>query len=96
MVLPVIYPPQVAIIGLGQVSERPWAVDGTIALRKVATFSVAGDHRANDGRSALDFSGGLGNSAETGGTMTAEQLAELVKRTLYEVAPDLRGEPMDP
>ncbi len=55
MVLPVIYPPQVAIIGLGQVSERPWAVDGTIALRKLATFSVAGDHRVNDGRSAARF-----------------------------------------
>ena len=55
MVLPVIYPPQVAIIGIGQVTERPWAVDGTMQLRKLATFSVAGDHRANDGRSASRF-----------------------------------------
>ncbi|MGB8314217.1 MAG: dihydrolipoamide acetyltransferase family protein [Aestuariivirga sp.] len=60
MVLPVIYPPQVAIIGLGQVSERPWAVDGTMALRKLAMFSVAGDHRANDGRSAVRFLRRLG------------------------------------
>ncbi len=28
--------------------------------------------------------------------MTTEELTELVKRTLYEVAPDLKGEPMDP
>ncbi|MGB8314216.1 MAG: acyl carrier protein [Aestuariivirga sp.] len=28
--------------------------------------------------------------------MTTEELTELVKRTLYEVAPDLRGEVMDP
>ena len=27
--------------------------------------------------------------------MTTEELTELVKRTLYEVAPDLKGEPMD-
>lgn len=60
MVLPVIYPPQVAIIGLGQVRERSWAVDGTMALRKLATFSVAGDHRANDGRSASRFLRRLG------------------------------------
>ena len=28
--------------------------------------------------------------------MTRDQLAELVKRTLYEVAPDLGSEPLDP
>jgi pyruvate dehydrogenase E2 component (dihydrolipoamide acetyltransferase) len=55
MVLPVIYPPQVAIIGVGQVAERPWIADGTIAIRKVATFAVAGDHRASDGRAAARF-----------------------------------------
>jgi pyruvate dehydrogenase E2 component (dihydrolipoamide acetyltransferase) len=49
LVLPVIYPPQVAIIGVGQVVERSQFVDGAIAVRKVATFAVAGDHRANDG-----------------------------------------------
>ena len=55
MVLPVIYPPQVAIIGVGQIDARPWVVNGTLASRKTATFAVAGDHRANDGRSAARF-----------------------------------------
>lgn len=55
MVLPVIYPPQVAIIGVGQIDSRPWVVDGILASRKTATFAVAGDHRANDGRSAARF-----------------------------------------
>jgi pyruvate dehydrogenase E2 component (dihydrolipoamide acetyltransferase) len=55
MVLPVIYPPQVAIIGVGQIDARPWVVDGSLASRKIATFAVAGDHRANDGRSAARF-----------------------------------------
>jgi pyruvate dehydrogenase E2 component (dihydrolipoamide acetyltransferase) len=52
MLLPVIYPPQVAIIGVGRIAERPWAVDGALAVRTTASFTVAGDHRANDGRSA--------------------------------------------
>jgi pyruvate dehydrogenase E2 component (dihydrolipoamide acetyltransferase) len=55
MVLPVIYPPQVAIIGVGQIDARPWVVNGALASRKIATFAVAGDHRANDGRSAAKF-----------------------------------------
>jgi pyruvate dehydrogenase E2 component (dihydrolipoamide acetyltransferase) len=55
MVLPVIYPPQVAIIGVGQIDARPWVVNGILASRKIATFAVAGDHRANDGRSAARF-----------------------------------------
>ena len=55
MVLPVIYPPQVAIIGVGQIIARPWVVNDGLAVRKLATFAVAGDHRANDGRSAARF-----------------------------------------
>lgn len=53
MLLPVIYPPQVAIIGVGRIAERPWAADGALAVRTTASFTVAGDHRANDGRSAV-------------------------------------------
>ena len=55
MLHPVIYPPQVAIIGVGRMSERVWAVDGKAAIRKLAVFTVAGDHRASDGRSAARF-----------------------------------------
>jgi pyruvate dehydrogenase E2 component (dihydrolipoamide acetyltransferase) len=54
-VLPVIYPPQVAIIGVGQIEARPWVVNGVLAIRQLATFTIAGDHRANDGRSAVRF-----------------------------------------
>ena len=55
MVLPIIYPPQVAIIGVGQIAERPWVVDGRLEPRKIATFTLAGDHRVNDGRLASRF-----------------------------------------
>jgi len=45
----VIYPPQVAIVGLGKVSERPRAEGGAVAVRKVVTATLAADHRASDG-----------------------------------------------
>ncbi len=51
----VIYPPQVAIIGLGKVHESPWAIDDTIAVRKVFKATIAGDHRATDGRTGALF-----------------------------------------
>lgn len=54
-VLPLIYPPQVAIIGCGQIAERPWADDGKIVVRRTLTVSVGGDHRVSDGRRAAQF-----------------------------------------
>ena len=45
----VIYPPQVAIIGLGKISERPWVEGGQVVVRRVATVTLAADHRASDG-----------------------------------------------
>lgn len=51
-VLPVIYPPQVAMLGLGTVAPRPCAVDGMLTVRPVVTASLAVDHRASDGHRA--------------------------------------------
>ena len=48
-VIEVIYPPQVAIVGFGRIVERPWAVDGALAVRPVVSLSLAADHRASDG-----------------------------------------------
>jgi pyruvate dehydrogenase E2 component (dihydrolipoamide acetyltransferase) len=48
-VIGVIYPPQVAIIGFGRIVERPWAVDGALAVRPLVSLSLAADHRASDG-----------------------------------------------
>ena len=48
-VLPIIYPPQVAILGFGRIVERPWVVGGAIVPRRVVTVTLAGDHRATDG-----------------------------------------------
>ncbi|MDR3530767.1 MAG: dihydrolipoamide acetyltransferase family protein [Rhodopila sp.] len=48
-VLPIIYPPQVAMIGIGRIVTRPWVVNGAIEPRPVVTITLAGDHRASDG-----------------------------------------------
>ena len=45
----VIYPPQVAIVGLGKVGERPRVEGGAVVVRKVVTATLAADHRASDG-----------------------------------------------
>jgi pyruvate dehydrogenase E2 component (dihydrolipoamide acetyltransferase) len=50
----VIYPPQVALIGFGKVTDRPWVEDGKVVVAPVVTASLAADHRASDGhRGAL-------------------------------------------
>ncbi len=45
----VIYPPQVALVGVGRVADRPWAVDGLLGVRPLVTLTLAADHRAADG-----------------------------------------------
>ncbi len=50
----IIYPPQVAILGIGKVVERPRVVEGRIEARPLVTMTLAGDHRVSDGhRGAL-------------------------------------------
>ena len=46
---PIVIPPQVAIIGLGRVMERPVAVDGMVAVRPTVDATLTADHRATDG-----------------------------------------------
>ena len=50
----VIYPPQVAIVGLGTPRPRPMVQDGAVAVRLAARLTLAADHRVSDGhRGAL-------------------------------------------
>ena len=51
----VIFPPQVALVGVGGIVERPWAVDGMLTVRPTAMVTLAADHRASDGRTASAF-----------------------------------------
>jgi len=47
--------PEVAILGMGRVMDRPWVVDGQLAVRKVTELTLAFDHRACDGGTAGGF-----------------------------------------
>ena len=47
--------PEVAILGMGRVIDRPWVVDGQLAVRKVTELTLAFDHRACDGGTAGGF-----------------------------------------
>jgi pyruvate dehydrogenase E2 component (dihydrolipoamide acetyltransferase) len=47
--------PEVAILGMGRVIDRPWVVDGQLAVRKVTELTLAFDHRVCDGGTAGGF-----------------------------------------
>ena len=51
----VIYPPQVAIVGFGKISQQPWAENGVVYVRPVLVATLAADHRATDGRRGAQF-----------------------------------------
>jgi len=54
-VFPIIFPPQVAIVGFGRVAPRPWAEDGMIGAVPAVVASLAADHRASDGHRGARF-----------------------------------------
>jgi 2-oxoisovalerate dehydrogenase E2 component (dihydrolipoyl transacylase) len=47
--------PEVAILGMGRVIDRPWVVGGQLTVRKVTELTLAFDHRACDGGTAGGF-----------------------------------------
>jgi pyruvate dehydrogenase E2 component (dihydrolipoamide acetyltransferase) len=47
--------PEVAILGMGRVIDRPWVADGQLVVRKVSELTLAFDHRACDGGTAGGF-----------------------------------------
>lgn len=51
----IIYPPQVALVGVGAPQIRPWVVAGSVVPRKTLTLTLSADHRVNDGRQAAAF-----------------------------------------
>ncbi len=53
---PMIYPPQVAILGAGRIHQAPMVVDGVVRAAWVLPVSLAFDHRVVDGVPAAKFS----------------------------------------
>ena len=52
---PIIYAPQVAILGVGQGQTRPVAIGKKIAIRTILPLCLAYDHRVLDGGDAVRF-----------------------------------------
>jgi pyruvate dehydrogenase E2 component (dihydrolipoamide acetyltransferase) len=45
----IVYPPQVAIVGVGRIGLRPWVVDGAVVPRSLVDITLSADHRVSDG-----------------------------------------------
>jgi pyruvate dehydrogenase E2 component (dihydrolipoamide acetyltransferase) len=60
----IIYPPQVAIVGIGKIVTRPWVIEGAIGPRPVVTVTLAADHRVSDGHAGALFLAEIGKLLE--------------------------------
>ena len=54
-VTPIIFPPQVAIVGCGATIARPWVVDGQVVARPVMHVTLGADHRVSNGHQGSRF-----------------------------------------
>lgn len=56
--------PEVAILGVGRLMERPWVVDGAIVPRRIVQLSLVFDHRVCDGGVAAGMLRAVADSIE--------------------------------
>ena len=56
-VMGLIYPPQVALVGVGRIRHRPWANGTMIGSVPTVHITLAGDHRVSDGLKGASFIG---------------------------------------
>ena len=54
-VTPLINHPEVAILGVHRIEDRPVVRDGEVVVRRIGNISVTFDHRVVDGKRAADF-----------------------------------------
>jgi 2-oxoglutarate dehydrogenase E2 component (dihydrolipoamide succinyltransferase) len=52
---PILNPPQVGILGMHKIQERPMVVDGEVVVRPMMYLALSYDHRIVDGREAVQF-----------------------------------------
>ncbi len=52
---PILNPPQVGILGMHKIQDRPVVVDGRIEIRPMMYLALSYDHRIIDGREAVSF-----------------------------------------
>jgi 2-oxoisovalerate dehydrogenase E2 component (dihydrolipoyl transacylase) len=64
--------PEAAILGMGRIIDRPWVVDGRLAVRKVTELTLAFDHRVCDGGTAGGFLRFVADAIENPGALLAD------------------------
>ena len=69
---PVINSPEVAIVGVNRVVERPMIRDGLVVARKMMNLSSSFDHRVVDGIHAAEFVQVIRGYLETPATLFVE------------------------
>ena len=52
---PILNPPQVGILGMHKIEERPTVLNGTVVIRPMMYVALTYDHRIVDGREAVQF-----------------------------------------
>jgi 2-oxoglutarate dehydrogenase E2 component (dihydrolipoamide succinyltransferase) len=52
---PILNPPQSAVLGMHNITQRPVAIDGKIEIRPVMYLALSYDHRIIDGKEAVSF-----------------------------------------
>ncbi|HEY7162037.1 MAG TPA: 2-oxoglutarate dehydrogenase complex dihydrolipoyllysine-residue succinyltransferase [Acidobacteriota bacterium] len=55
MSTPILNPPQVGILGLHKIEERPIAQNGQVVIRQMMYVALSYDHRVVDGRESVQF-----------------------------------------
>ncbi|MGC1389109.1 MAG: dihydrolipoamide acetyltransferase family protein [Steroidobacteraceae bacterium] len=51
----VIYPPQVALVGIGRSTVKPWVTDGVVVPARIVHATLSADHRVSDGMRGARF-----------------------------------------
>lgn len=64
--------PEVAILGVGRIIDKPWVVNGELAVRKVTELTLTFDHRVCDGGTAGGFLRYVADAIESPGSLLAD------------------------
>ncbi|GAB5077172.1 dihydrolipoamide acetyltransferase family protein [Arthrobacter sp. AD-310] len=64
--------PEVAILGVGRIIDKPWVVNGELAVRKVTELTLTFDHRVCDGGTAAGFLRFVADAIESPTTLLAD------------------------
>lgn len=64
--------PEVGILGVGRIIDKPWVVNGELAVRKVTELTLTFDHRVCDGGAAGGFLRFVADAIENPGSALAD------------------------